>query len=126
MGNETASGVDGERLARVETTVGHISEQLSQLIELAAVMARMQQIQTQHANDQQRAFGDIAALRTKVETENQKLHERITRVKDEVRKWVYIISGLIIGVSVAWGIFAWLFKAELINAIAAGAAAGMK
>lgn len=109
------STVDNEgRLIRLEETVMHIKDQVDRIVPIATEIAAMKRDQANNSDAIKRAHARIDI----VEADQKEVKKDVSANREEVRKWIYLGTGVFVAIGVIWTIGAVIIKNDFIQAIA--------
>lgn len=122
---------EGDRLARVEATLDFIREQLASVIAMTSTVTQMQAEAKHHTDALGRMFGRVEELERRQdrhETQDRDYHdeldEKIGHLEQKVAKYLWLGTGLAMGIAMVWAVFAWVLKNDLVHILSSVTRAG--
>lgn len=110
------------RLARFETVLEHIKDQVDRLAGLVTTVTEVQMQQRTDREALDRAYERIRGLETHVsDLERQKneanaaIHDEIGVLRTKLRVYVATATGACVGATIVWGAIAWFLKNDVVS-----------
>lgn len=122
---------DGDRLARVEATLDFIKDQIASIVAMTSTVTQMQVEAKHHTDALGRMFGRVEELERRQdrhEAQDREYHDtledKIVRVEQKVSQYLWLGTGLAMGIAMVWAVFAWVLKNDLVMILSSISKAG--